>query len=64
MFSNMTYEEWTAALIPKVRGTWNLHCIFQTTPLDFLVLFSSVMGMMDLAAWPIMPQPTLFSVHL
>ncbi|KAI9934559.1 hypothetical protein MW887_000174 [Aspergillus wentii] len=46
MFSKMTYEEWTAALTPKVQGTWNLHFELQNTPLDFFVLFSSITGIM------------------
>ncbi|KAJ5887882.1 type I iterative PKS [Penicillium taxi] len=46
MFSKMTHEEWTAALKPKVQGTWNLHYNFQSTPLDFFVLVSSVTGVM------------------
>ncbi|OJJ78433.1 uncharacterized protein ASPGLDRAFT_62541 [Aspergillus glaucus CBS 516.65] len=46
MFSKMTFEEWTAALIPKVQGTWNLHYELQSTPLDFFVLFSSITGIM------------------
>lgn len=23
--SNMTFEQWQAAVLPKVQGTWNLH---------------------------------------
>ncbi|KAH8432819.1 uncharacterized protein LDX57_010448 [Aspergillus melleus] len=40
----MSYEEWKAALSPKVRGTWNLHHAFQHLPLDFFVLMGSVAG--------------------
>jgi thioester reductase-like protein len=50
MFPKMTHEEWTAALVPKVRGTWNLHYNFQTTSLDFFVLFSSVTGFMGFSS--------------
>ncbi|MCJ1385150.1 hypothetical protein MMC17_008269 [Xylographa soralifera] len=42
----MTFEQWEAALLPKVQGTWNLHeaLLQQKQPLDFFFLFSSVSG--------------------
>jgi hypothetical protein len=40
----MTYDDWTVAIRPKVDGTWNLHHALKE--LDFLVLFSSVSGLM------------------
>jgi len=42
----MTFEQWEAAVLPKVTGTWNLHEALNTQkePLDFFVLFSSVAG--------------------
>lgn len=44
-FVNMTYEEWTECLAPKVTGTWNLHEALQDHPdLDFFVLFGSLAG--------------------
>jgi NAD(P)-dependent dehydrogenase (short-subunit alcohol dehydrogenase family) len=43
-FPRMTYEEWTAAVAPKVQGTWNLHQATLSCPLDFFVCFSSVSG--------------------
>ncbi|KAM4060065.1 acyl transferase domain-containing protein [Hirsutella rhossiliensis] len=39
----MTYDEWRAAIDPKVSGTWNIHEVFGDT-LDFFVLFSSSGG--------------------
>ncbi|TPX08256.1 uncharacterized protein E0L32_001848 [Thyridium curvatum] len=52
-FSRMTFREWTAAVTPKVRGTWNLHKASlsqqqqqQHGPLDFFLLFSSISGVM------------------
>lgn len=52
-FSRMTFREWTAAVTPKVRGTWNLHKASlsqqqqqQHCPLDFFLLFSSISGVM------------------
>ncbi|SLM39690.1 beta-ketoacyl synthase domain-containing protein [Lasallia pustulata] len=43
----MNYEQWQAAVAPKIQGTWNLHnaLLAQETPLDFFFLFSSVSGM-------------------
>ena len=40
----LTHEDWNTALASKVDGTWNLHRAFQTTKLDFFVLFSSISG--------------------
>lgn len=39
----MSFEDWQAAIRPKVQGSWNLH---QTLPrdLDFFVMLSSVAG--------------------
>ncbi|KAH6869068.1 KR domain-containing protein [Thelonectria olida] len=45
-FAKMTHDEWTAAVSPKVQGTWNLHeaCQAADAKLDFFLLFSSVSG--------------------
>ncbi|KAJ5771719.1 hypothetical protein N7520_002248 [Penicillium odoratum] len=40
---NMSYEQWRAAMEPKVIGTMNLHQVFGDT-LDFFILLSSVAG--------------------
>ena len=42
----MTFDQWQTALLPKVKGTWNLHeaLLAQKQPLDFFFLFSSVSG--------------------
>ncbi|GAB1218268.1 hypothetical protein ATERTT37_007522 [Aspergillus terreus] len=45
----MSYEEWTTALTPKVKGTWNLHNVLKDVPLEFFVLISSITG---LYGWP------------
>jgi KR domain/Phosphopantetheine attachment site len=42
IFENMTFEQWTAALRPKVAATWNLHR--QLPELDFFVMLSSLSG--------------------
>lgn len=43
MFDNMTFEQWTQSLAPKVDGTWNLH---QHLPKDmeFFIMLSSMAG--------------------
>ncbi|KAJ5109662.1 hypothetical protein N7532_002307 [Penicillium argentinense] len=43
-FQNMSYNDWSAALLPKVTGTWNLHNATEGTALDFFILFSSLVG--------------------
>ncbi|KAI9924606.1 hypothetical protein ASPWEDRAFT_518357 [Aspergillus wentii DTO 134E9] len=40
----MTLEDWKAATMPKVTGTWNLHHVFEHHQLDFFLLFSSLVG--------------------
>lgn len=42
----MTYDEWQAANLPKIQGTWNLHEAFASQSLDFFVLFSSFSGLL------------------
>ncbi len=39
---NQTSESYRAAMAPKVRGAWELHCLTRELPLDFFVLFSSM----------------------
>lgn len=39
--NKMTFSDWTTAVEPKVRGTWNLHHATAASPLDFFILFSS-----------------------
>ncbi|KAI0856935.1 acyl transferase domain-containing protein [Xylaria cubensis] len=45
-FSDMTFEQWTEAAAPKIKGTWNLHhtTISQAIDLDFFVLCGSISG--------------------
>ena len=38
----MTYEQFTAAIVPKVEGALNIHKALQGTPLDFFVMTSSI----------------------
>ncbi|KDN65093.1 putative mycocerosic acid synthase [Colletotrichum sublineola] len=45
VFENMTHDEWTAALRPKVQGSRNLDGYFNhSRPLDFFILCASVAG--------------------
>lgn len=43
--TDMTFEDWMAAVEPKVHGTWNLHNVTTSASLDFFVLFSSYSSM-------------------
>ncbi len=40
----MTFSDWTAAVEPKVNGTWNLHNATLSCSLDFFIMFSSYSG--------------------
>lgn len=44
LFSNMTSEAWQAAILPKFKGTWNLHSAVEGLDLEFFLIFSSVSG--------------------
>jgi NADPH:quinone reductase-like Zn-dependent oxidoreductase/NAD(P)-dependent dehydrogenase (short-subunit alcohol dehydrogenase family) len=44
MSENMEYEDFQAALQPKITGTWNLHNALLPHNLDFFVLLSSIAG--------------------
>ena len=41
----MTHEEWRECVGPKADGAWRLHEALQSTPLDFFVVVSSVIGL-------------------
>lgn len=43
MFDNMTFEQWTQSLAPKVSGSWNLHKHLPAD-LDFFIMLSSMAG--------------------
>lgn len=40
----MEYDDWNAALAPKVTGIWNLHRTLLNTDLDFFLIFGSLSG--------------------
>ncbi|RDW83572.1 type I polyketide synthase [Aspergillus mulundensis] len=45
MFERMSFDDWQAALNPKVKVSWNLHNQFpRSTDLDFFILLSSMSG--------------------
>ncbi|RMJ22961.1 polyketide synthase [Aspergillus sp. HF37] len=44
VFENMSVEDYTAAIRPKVRGTWNLHQVLSDMGLDHFVMLSSLAG--------------------
>ncbi|ORY60122.1 putative polyketide synthase [Pseudomassariella vexata] len=46
--SDMHFDDWNAAIDPKVKGTWNLHNATLSLPLDFFLLFSSQSGLIGL----------------
>lgn len=45
MFENMSYDDFEAAIRPKVQGSWNLHECLPAT-MDFFLLLSSATGIL------------------
>jgi zearalenone synthase (highly reducing iterative type I polyketide synthase) len=43
IYDNMTYEQWQAAIKPKIQGSWLLHQLLPKN-LDFFVMLSSIAG--------------------
>ncbi|KAL8736136.1 MAG: hypothetical protein Q9181_002526 [Wetmoreana brouardii] len=46
-FLDLTHEGWTSAVDPKVEGAWNLHEAFQSESLDFFIMASSLVTLID-----------------
>ena len=46
ILQNMSWEQFTNVVHPKVLGAWNLHDLTQDCPLDFFVLFSSATALL------------------
>ena len=46
VLQNMSWEQFTNVVHPKVLGAWNLHDLTQDCPLDFFVLFSSATALL------------------
>jgi len=46
----MTLNNFQAAILPKVNGTWNLHKQFEHSDLDFFIMLSSIAGIVGYAS--------------
>ena len=46
----MKLEDWSAAVRPKVQGSWNLHEQLSKTELDFFIMLSSLAGICGYAS--------------
>ncbi|KAL8707059.1 MAG: hypothetical protein Q9225_007846 [Loekoesia sp. 1 TL-2023] len=44
LFDEISLEEWTLNIAPRVNGAWNLHNCLSRTPLDFFILLASASG--------------------
>ncbi|KAL9028248.1 MAG: hypothetical protein Q9196_003360 [Gyalolechia fulgens] len=42
IYDQMTFDQWSACVAPKVQGAWNLHKALEDAPLDFFVMTSSI----------------------
>lgn len=43
-FENMTYQNWSESVQPKIHGSWNLHEVLPRD-MDFFIMLSSVSGL-------------------
>ncbi|KAL8824682.1 MAG: hypothetical protein Q9191_004887 [Dirinaria sp. TL-2023a] len=50
IFENMVFDDYNAAVRPKVLGTWNLHQQSLSLSLDFFIMLSSVCGIIGNSA--------------
>ncbi|NEO44601.1 MAG: SDR family NAD(P)-dependent oxidoreductase [Moorea sp. SIO4A3] len=46
LLQNMSWQQFTKVMAPKVAGTWHLHQLTLDLPLDFFVCFSSMASML------------------
>ncbi|KAI0132735.1 KR domain-containing protein [Xylariales sp. AK1849] len=46
LFQNMSFENWTTVVRPKILGATNLHSVLADEPLDFFLMTSSVSGVL------------------
>jgi amino acid adenylation domain-containing protein len=63
-FDSMAVDDIKATFGPKVDGSKNLDTLFYNTPLDFFVLFSSVVGVVGVPAHPNYAATCLFMSSL
>jgi NAD(P)-dependent dehydrogenase (short-subunit alcohol dehydrogenase family) len=50
ILEQMSLADYQTGLRPKVQGTWNLHTAFESTPLDFFIILSSIAGIIGIAS--------------
>ncbi|KAI0008838.1 hypothetical protein F4779DRAFT_628218 [Xylariaceae sp. FL0662B] len=50
VWQNMTWDDWHESRAPKIKGTWNLHTLFNNKSLDFFIVFSSISGILGNAS--------------
>jgi myxalamid-type polyketide synthase MxaB len=46
LVQNLSWQQFTKVMKPKVQGTWHLHQVTKDLPLDFFVCFSSMASML------------------
>ena len=46
VLQNMSWQQFTKVMAPKVQGTWHLHQLTLDLPLDFFVCFSSIASLL------------------
>jgi len=44
---DLTYQDWTDVIGPKVDGAWNIHHAFLNEKLDFFIMASSLVTLID-----------------
>ncbi len=46
LLQQMSWEQFTRVMTPKVQGAWHLHYLTENLPLDFFVCFSSIASLL------------------
>ncbi|NER48711.1 MAG: type I polyketide synthase [Symploca sp. SIO1A3] len=46
LVQNLSWQQFTKVMAPKVQGTWHLHQLTKDLPLDFFVCFSSIASLL------------------
>ncbi|NER93851.1 MAG: type I polyketide synthase [Symploca sp. SIO1B1] len=46
LLQNLSWQQFTKVMAPKVAGTWHLHQLTKDLPLDFFVCFSSIASLL------------------
>nr|WOL36632.1 highly reducing polyketide synthase [Pseudogymnoascus verrucosus] len=50
VLEQMTLEDYTGTIRPKVQGSWNLHQLFSSQDLDFFIMLSSLAGVFGIVS--------------